>query len=253
MESELFGYKRGAFSGAERDKPGIIRAAHQGTLLLDEIGDMPLDAQAKLLRVIQSKEVLPLGATQAERIDVRFVSATHRDLRRLQQENRFREDLFARLNEYQLRLPPLHERKEDVYALSRAFLNRLNRPDLGLSVPLMVALLHHDFPYNVRELEAAIKRAVALSRTTLLDVELLPDSIRESLVDYGRPAEGDAARADAGSAQADAGQAPREEELRALLAAHAGNVAAVGRVLGKARMQVHRWMKRYGIEVDDYR
>ncbi len=253
LESELFGYKRGAFSGAERDKPGIIRAAHQGTLLLDEIGDMPLDAQAKLLRVIQSKEVLPLGATQAERIDVRFVSATHRDLRRLQQENRFREDLFARLNEYQLRLPPLHERKEDVYALSRAFLNRLNRPDLGLSVPLMVALLHHDFPYNVRELEAAIKRAVALSRTTLLDVELLPDSIRESLVDYGRPAEGDAARADAGSAQADAGQAPREEELRALLAAHAGNVAAVGRVLGKARMQVHRWMKRYGIEVDDYR
>jgi transcriptional regulator with PAS, ATPase and Fis domain len=254
LESELFGYKRGAFSGAERDKPGIIRSAHQGTLLLDEIGDMPLDAQAKLLRVIQSKEVLPLGATQSERIDVRFVSATHRDLRRLQQENRFREDLYARLNEYQLRLPPLHERKEDVYALTRTFLTRLGRPDLGLSVPLMVALLHHDFPYNVRELEAAIKRAVALSRTTLLDVELLPDAIRESLTDYGRPAEGEVTREGSAESAVDAGgQPPSEEELRALLAAHAGNVAAVGRVLGKARMQVHRWMKRYNIEVGDYR
>ncbi|MGC4089746.1 MAG: sigma 54-interacting transcriptional regulator [Polyangiaceae bacterium] len=257
LESELFGYKRGAFSGAERDKPGIIRAAHQGTLLLDEIGDMPLDAQAKLLRVIQAKEVLPLGATQAERIDVRFVSATHRDLRRLQQENRFREDLFARLNEYQVRLPPLHERKEDIYALTRAFLGRLGRPNLGLSVPLMVALLHHDFPYNVRELEAAIKRAVALSRTSMLDVELLPDAIREALGEYGRPAQQplahSASESESGTTADMASPAPSEEELRRLLGDHAGNVAAVGRVLGKARMQVHRWMKRYNIEVDDYR
>jgi DNA-binding NtrC family response regulator len=253
LESELFGYKRGAFSGAERDKPGIIRAAHHGTLLLDEIGDMPLDAQAKLLRVIQSREVLPLGATQSEHIDVRFICATHRDLGRLQHDGRFREDLFARLNEYQVRLPPLHERKEDVYALTRAFLARSGRPDLGFSVPFMVALLHHDFPYNVRELEAAIKRAVALCRSPNLEVELLPDAIRECLTDYGRPL-GAASPSGVPSPELESeGVAPSEEELRALLVANHGNVAAVGRRLGKARMQVHRWMKRYGIEVDEYR
>jgi transcriptional regulator with PAS, ATPase and Fis domain len=249
IESELFGFKRGAFSGADRDKPGLIRAAHRGTLLLDEIGDMPLDAQAKLLRVIQTKEVLPLGTTQPERVDVRVISATHRDLRRLQAEGRFREDLFARLNEYQVRLPPLHERKEDIYALVRAFLVRQSRADLTLSVPLMVALLHHDYPYNVRELEAAIKRAVALSVSNRLDVELLPDAIREAVADYGSPADGDEARAGAEDAVA----APAENELRELLTTHHGNVAAVGRELCKARMQVHRWMKRYGIDVDEYR
>jgi transcriptional regulator with PAS, ATPase and Fis domain len=253
LESELFGYKRGAFSGAERDKPGLIRGAHHGTLLLDEIGDMPLDAQAKLLRVIQAKEVLPLGATQPERVDVRVVSATHRDLRRLQREGWFREDLFARLNEYQLRLPPLHERKEDIYALVRAFLARHGRPDLSVSVPFMVALLHHDFPYNVRELEAAIKRAVALATATRLDVELLPDAIREAVVDYGRSTATPEAR-DISEEEAASGLgAPSEAELRAMLVAHHGNVAAVGRELGKARMQIHRWMKRYGIEVDEYR
>ena len=253
LESELFGFKRGAFSGAERDKPGLIRGAHHGTLLLDEIGDMPLDAQAKLLRVIQAKEVLPLGATQPERVDVRVVSATHRDLRRLQREGRFREDLFARLNEYQLRLPPLHERKEDVFALVRAFLARHGRPDLQVSVPFMVALLHHDFPYNVRELEAAVKRAVALANSARLDVELLPDAIREAVVDYGRGAGAQETRDVPEDDGAGGLGTPSETELRAMLVTHHGNVAAVGRELGKARMQIHRWMKRYGIEVDEYR
>ena len=163
FESELFGYKRGAFSGADRDKQGLLRAAHEGTLLLDEIGDMPLDAQAKLLRVLQSKEVYPLGATAPEVVDVRVVCATHRDLKRLQHEDRFRPDLFARLNEYQLRLPPLRDRKEDVYLLFRTFLARHGRADLAASFLFMTGLLHYDFPYNVRELEACAKRAIALA------------------------------------------------------------------------------------------
>jgi DNA-binding NtrC family response regulator len=250
LESELFGFKRGAFSGAERDKPGLIRAADGGTLLLDEIGDMPLEAQAKLLRVLQAREVLPLGATVPEPVDVRIACATHRDLAKLQAEGKFREDLFARLNEYKLVLPPLYERKEDVFLLLTSFLYRLGRTDLKPSFPFMTALLHYDWPYNVRELEACIKRSVALADGPVLLPEHLPEAVMEAMEGYGHPAPlpGQASRTPP------AGQgAPSEEELRQLLHAHAGNVAAVGRVLGKARMQVHRWMKRYAIEVEDYR
>lgn len=243
IESELFGYKKGAFSGADRDKPGLFKAADGGTLLLDEIGDMPPLAQAKLLRVLQSKEVLPLGATTAEPVDVRVVAATHRDLGRLQADGTFRQDLFARLNELQIELPPLRERKEDVFLLVRTFLERHGRPDLEPSFPFMVGLLHHDWPYNVRELEAAIKRAAALVRETTLLEEHLPPSVRTAIEDYATPRGPTPERA----------EAPSEQELRALLHRHEGNVAAVGRELGKARMQVHRWMKRHGIVVEDYR
>jgi transcriptional regulator with GAF, ATPase, and Fis domain len=253
LESELFGFKRGAFSGAERDKPGIIRMAHRGTLLFDEIGDMPLEAQAKLLRVIQTKELLPLGATQAEVVDVRIACATHRDLGRLQREGRFREDLYARLNEYEVRLPPLHERKEDIYALTRAFMLRQGAADHVASVPFWFALLHHDWPYNVRELEAAIKRAIALAPGPRLELELLPDTVREAVSDYGQPSAGDQPLPTLEDAGEPSSSLPAESELRELLDRHRGNVAAVGRELGKARMQIHRWMKRYGIEVDDYR
>jgi transcriptional regulator of acetoin/glycerol metabolism len=163
IESELFGYKRGAFSGAERDKPGILRTAHEGTLLLDEIGDMPLEAQAKLLRVLQTKEVLPLGASTPERVDVRVVAATHRDLDKLQRDGKFRQDLYARLNEHQVRLPPLRDRKEDVVMLSRAFAARHGAPQVELAFRYVLALLAYDWPYNVRELEACIKRSVVLA------------------------------------------------------------------------------------------
>lgn len=250
FESELFGYKRGAFSGADRDKQGLLRAAHEGTLLLDEIGDMPIDAQAKLLRVIQSKELYPLGATAPETVDVRVVSATHRNLKRLEQEEKFRSDLFARLNEYELKLPPLRERKEDVYLLLRTFLARHGGPHLRASFLFMTALLHHDFPYNVRELEACAKRAIALADGDVLDAPLLPESIRE-MADYGRAATAPREADDEESTHRHS--APTETELRALLAEHAGNVAAVGRALGKARMQIHRWVERYGIALDDYR
>jgi DNA-binding NtrC family response regulator len=262
LESELFGYKRGAFTGAVRDKPGLVHAAHEGTLLLDEIGDMPMEAQAKLLRVLQSREVFPLGATNPERVDVRIVCATHRDLRRLQQAGAFREDLFARLNEYQLRLPPLRDRKEDIFVLLRAFLARQGRTDLRPSFQFMTAVLHHDWPYNVRELESCVKRCIALADSAELEPAQLPDSIRDAMSDYGR---GGAARVgapasilerpvDAGHGDAAARRVPpTEEQLRSLLLHYRGNVAAVGRALGKARMQIHRWMDRYGIEVEDYR
>jgi DNA-binding NtrC family response regulator len=250
IESELFGYKRGAFSGADRDKPGLIRHAEGGTLLLDEIGDMPHEAQAKLLRVLQARELLPLGATTPEPVDVRVVSATHRDLERLQREGKFREDLFARLNEYSVELPALHERKEDLFLLCQTFLARHGGSGKKPSFAFMSGLLHYDFPYNVRELEACIKRALALCDGATLEPEVLPEAVQEAMSDYGRDP---SARPSQSSQDDEAQGAPDEPTLRELLTKHEGNVAAVGRELGKARMQIHRWMKRYLIDIAEYR
>jgi transcriptional regulator with GAF, ATPase, and Fis domain len=255
LESELFGYKRGAFSGADRDKVGLVRAADGGTLFLDEIGDMPLDAQAKLLRVLQSKEIIPVGATAPEPVDVRVVCATHRNLAELQQQNRFRGDLYARLNEYSIVLPPLRERKEDVYALAKAFLKRNGRPEVEMSFPFMTGLLHYDWPFNVRELEAAIKRGLALAESSRLDAEHLPDPIKDLMRSYGQRDAPPPTTSGTFEPLPPVVQkpTPSEGELRALLEQHRGNVAAVGREFGKERMQVHRWMKRYRINIDDYR
>jgi DNA-binding NtrC family response regulator len=297
LESELFGYRRGAFSGADRDKVGLVKAAHGGTLFLDEIGDMPLEAQAKLLRVLQAREVMPIGATQAEPVDVRVVCATHRDLNAQQARGAFRGDLFARLNEYAVVLPPLRERKEDLYLLTRALLARHGRPDVEPAFGFLLGLVHYNWPFNVRELEACVRRALALAEGPLLDVQHLPDALRHAIARYGRPS-GSAAPGSApplspsihtpppapvpsgyalppppvpsghalppppapsgqayppGGGALNNAQAPTEAELRALLASYQGNVAAVGRVLGKERMQIHRWMKKYGIVVDEYR
>jgi sigma-54 dependent transcriptional regulator, acetoin dehydrogenase operon transcriptional activator AcoR len=279
LESELFGYRRGAFSGADRDKPGLIKLADQGTLFLDEIGDMPLDAQAKLLRVLQSREVFPLGATTPERVDIRIVCATHRDLYQYVKEGKFRGDLLARLNEHVVRLPPLRERKEDILLLARTFGERYGRPDLTFTFSFIVALLHYDWPFNVRELESCIKRGVALTDGAQLDTVHLPDAISEHMKGYGerpgaRPsiasnlpapamfvappehaidgARGSFAPGSLAPTPSRRGT-PTEEELRALLQRHRGNIAAVGRELGKERMQVHRWLKRYNIDLNQYR
>jgi DNA-binding NtrC family response regulator len=246
VESELFGYRRGAFSGAVRDKPGLIRTAHRGTLLLDEIGDMPLDAQVKLLRVLQSKELFPLGATEPEPVDVRIIGATHRNLDQLLKEGRFRQDLYARLNEYHLSLPPLRDRKEDIFMLLAEFFQRHGGQNLRVTFPFMMALLHYDWPYNVRELESCAKRCVVLSQGEPLAEAMLTEDIAREMAGYGREfAASDSGKEDAG--------APSREDLVALLERHEGNVAAVGRDLGKARMQIHRWLKRYAIDINDFR
>jgi transcriptional regulator with PAS, ATPase and Fis domain len=246
VESELFGYHKGAFSGAVRDKPGLIRTAHKGTLLLDEIGDMPLEAQVKLLRVLQSKELFPLGATEPEPVDVRIIGATHRNLSQLLEEGRFRQDLYARLNEYHLSLPPLRDRKEDIFMLLAEFYRRHGGGELRVTFPFMMALLHYDWPYNVRELESCAKRCVVLAQGKPLAEEMLTDDIAREMAGYGQ------AFAPSGAGK-DESIAPTRDALVSLLERHQGNVAAVGRDLGKARMQVHRWLKRYAIDIDDYR
>jgi transcriptional regulator with GAF, ATPase, and Fis domain len=269
LESELFGYRRGAFSGADRDKPGLIKLADNGTLFLDEIGDMPLDAQAKLLRVLQSREVFPLGATTPELVDIRVVCATHRDLYQFVKEGKFRGDLLARLNEHVVRLPPLRERKEDIFLLANSFCARYGRPGMQFSFSFLVALFHYDWPFNVRELESCIKRGVALTDGGELDTIHLPDAISEHMKGYGDrlrvslPSNLPAAPYDQAQIIHTPGGTPTappprrgpptEEELRGLLERHKGNVAAVGRELGKERMQVHRWLKRYNIDLSHYR
>ena len=268
LESELFGYRRGAFSGADRDKPGLIKLADGGTLFLDEIGDMPLDAQAKLLRVLQSREVFPLGATTPERVDIRVVCATHRDLYGYVRDGRFRGDLLARLNEHMVRLPPLRDRKEDIFLLTRSFFARYGRPDGSFTFSFMVALLHYDWPFNVRELESCIKRGLAITGGGPLDTPHLPDAIADHMKGYGERAPrssvhsvlpglpavpGVPAERERKAAPPSVRRSPTEGELRALLAHHKGNVAAVGRELGKERMQIHRWLKKYSIELEDYR
>jgi len=164
FESQLFGHRKGSFTGATADSPGVIRAADGGTLFLDEIGELPLDMQPKLLRFLENGEVLPIGEQKARRVDVRIVAATHRDLPRLVREGLFREDLFYRLDVVPLRVPPLRERIEDAVVLARLFISRLAPEGTSppeLSSDAVAALRAHRWPGNVRELRNVIERAMA--------------------------------------------------------------------------------------------
>jgi transcriptional regulator with AAA-type ATPase domain len=249
LESELFGYKRGAFTGADRDRQGIVAAANGGTLFLDEIGDMAHEAQAKLLRMIETGTVTPLGGGTPEQVDLRIVCATHRPLSRLVREDKFRADLFARISGHTIVLPALRERKEDIYQLARLFLARSGAESKEVASEFMIGLIAYDWPFNVRELEAAMKRAVALAAAEpQLTTNHLPPGIRDAL-------EGSRTtmRFEVPSEPRAISVAPNAEALRAILGRHTGNVAAVARELGKDRVQIHRWMKRHGLRPDDFR
>jgi len=241
IESELFGHRKGAFSGADRDHPGLVRASDGGTLFLDEIGDLPSAAQAAFLRVIQEGEILPVGGTRPERLDLRVVAATHRDLDQMVRAGTFRRDLLARLSGVTLELPPLRDRPEDVPLLIAILLRKLapERPDVTLAPEAARLLLEYHWPLNVRELEQALAGALALSGVGTIEREHLPAALRDP------PAE--------------AGPELTEEELRhrdqliALLRQHRGNLSAVARVMGKGRTQVVRWVGRYRLDPAAYR
>ena len=194
MESEFFGYKKGAFTGAEQDRDGFFQAASGGTLFLDEVADLPLPMQVKLLRAIQEKRVRKVGATQEEPVDVRVISATHQDLARLVEAGRFRQDLFYRLNVIELKMPPLRECREDVPQIAASILERIARQAGGTPARLSGAALEeltlYDFPGNIRELENILERATALSGGGDIgpeDLRLKPPPAEEPGV---RPAEG---------------------------------------------------------------
>ena len=182
FESELFGHVKGSFTGATRDHPGLFRAASGGTLFLDEIGDMPLGFQVKLLRALQERSIRPVGSTETVAVDVRIISATHQDLELALQENRFREDLYYRMNVVRLELPTLAERREDIQLLAHHFLQ--NFPDSqkkgvqGFSPEAMEAMLSAPWPGNVRQLYNVVEQSVALTTTPLIPVSLVQRALR---------------------------------------------------------------------------
>jgi transcriptional regulator with AAA-type ATPase domain len=250
IESELFGHRRGAFTGATEDRPGLFRAASGGTLFLDEIGDLPLPLQAAFLRVLQEGEVLPLGAEKPVRVDVRVVAATHRDLHALVQREAFRSDLYARLSGLTVRVPPLRERREDLGILVAAILPRVARQpgSVTFGSDAARALFRHDWPLNVRELEKALEVATVLARGGRVELQHLPEALRTTQVSKPLPAARSAAGGELGPEDLQ-----RRDELVTHLRAHRGNISAVARAMGVARMQVHRFLRRFGIDPAAYR
>lgn len=246
LESELFGHVRGAFSGATADRAGCFRAADGGVLLMDEIGDMDLGVQAKLLRVLQEGEVTPLGGNRTVKVDVRIVAATHRDLAAEVQAGRFRQDLFYRLDVLSIRLPPLRERGDDILPLAAYFLRRVAAPEppKGLSEDALRALLAHAWPGNVRELRNLMERCDALVRHRVIRAE-----------DLALDPAGGSPRTEAGGLPAawlDAELPVAVEQLERLLIQRAlaranGNRAEAARALGIHRQLLYRKLEIYGL------
>jgi two-component system response regulator HydG len=240
IEAELFGYVKGAFTGAMHAKQGLMEIADNGTLFLDEIGDMPIDMQAKLLRALQEKEVRPVGSTERVPLQARIIAATNRDLEAAVRQGTFRQDLFFRLNVVQIKIPPLRERKTDIQPLVNSFLEKFSDPSgkmRTISEDGMARLMSYDWPGNVRELENAIERAIALGSGPILHAGDLPTSLQYRTND----------------------QLPQNEELlpleelerRAILRAlrEAGDdKLAAARILGIGKTTLYRKLKQYKTE-----
>ncbi|MBL8308985.1 MAG: sigma 54-interacting transcriptional regulator [Burkholderiales bacterium] len=238
LESELFGYAKGAFTGAATAQQGLFQAADGGTLFLDEIGDMPLSLQAKLLRVLQEGAVRPVGATQSVNVDVRIVSATHRNLDQMRADRTFREDLFYRLNVVALKLPPLAERREDIPLLVSHFLKKIaaryRKPVPTLAPDALAAVVAAPWPGNVRQLENLLEQAVALSTTHVIPLSL----VRHSLDD-----------ADAPLVSFETARKTFEREyLVRILKLTAGNAAQAAQMAGRNRTEFYKLLQRHNLE-----
>ena len=251
FESEFFGYKKGAFTGALQDKPGWFEAAHEGTLFLDEIGDLKLSLQAKLLRIMDNQTVNRLGTTKTFKVDVRIIAATNHDLHAMVESERFRRDLYHRLNAFTINIPPLRDRKDDIPLLMNYYLNYyaglIGKKITGISRSLADALYHYDFPGNVRELKHMIERAVILCDEGQLTLEHF-DHLLEKL----QPAVGGQRSAVGGQQSAvnghmDIRQFEREAIEQALREAD-HNKSRAARMLGLSRQALDRRMEKFGIE-----
>jgi DNA-binding NtrC family response regulator len=261
IESELFGYVKGAFTGANKSKEGLLASAEGGTVFLDEVGELPLDLQAKLLRALQEKEVRPVGATHTVPISARILAATNRDLALMVEQGRFRKDLYFRLNVVNLKIPPLRERRQDIVLLAMHFLERMER-ETGVphtfSEEALRTMTAYDWPGNVRELENAIERACALSSGPILHMADLPTQLQ----DFRMHANREAAEAAGQAIVGDPGAALRasqpgtsivsiaEMERHAILATIRqlkGDKLMAAKLLGIGKTTLYRKLKEYGI------
>jgi len=237
IESELFGYVKGAYTGATQSRRGLLETAAGGTLFLDEIGDLPVDLQAKLLRALQEREIKPVGSNERVPIDVRAIAATHRDLEEAIQKGQFRQDLYFRLNVVQIKLPPLRERKNDIPMLVNSFLDKFSSPERpvgSVSEDAMARLMAYDWPGNVRELENAVERAVALGSGPAVTLSDLPTNLQHGLFERRMGMDE---------------LVPLEElERRAIFRAlreTAGDKLAAARLLGIGKTTLYRKLKEY--------
>ncbi len=239
VEAELFGYKKGSFSGAYTDKKGIVEEAEGGTLFLDEIGDLPLPLQAKLLRLLQEKEIRPIGSNRPKKVDVRILFATNRNLKELVDRGEFREDLFYRINVIHIHIPSLRERREDIIPLAYFFIKKsaekFGVPVKELSEPAKRQLLSYDWPGNVRELENAVERSFILNEGDVIERIYFQE--------------------DTGVSESYTGIKPYQEAkeefeknyLKKLLDISEGNISKASRLSGKTRAEIYRLMKKYGL------
>jgi DNA-binding NtrC family response regulator len=237
IESELFGYVKGAFTGANTNKQGLMEAAGSGTLFLDEIGDLPIDLQAKLLRALQEKEIRPVGSTDRVPISVRVIAATNRDLEAAVRTGNFRQDLFFRLNVVQIKMPPLRDRKGDIPLLVNSFLEKFSdadAPTRTISEDAMIRLMAYDWPGNVRELENAIERAIALGTGPILHVGDLPSNLQ-----YGT-----GERLPQNDELLPLDELERRAIMRALRES-GGDKLAAARLLGIGKTTLYRKLKQY--------
>jgi transcriptional regulator with PAS, ATPase and Fis domain len=259
LESELFGHRKGAFTGATQDHRGLFEAATGGTILLDEVGEMPLAMQAKLLRVLQQGEIIPVGDTRARKVDVRVISATNRDLSAEVAKQAFRQDLYYRLAVFPILLPPLRQRREDIPLLIDRLLKAVTKRHQttvnGIDGGAVELLQRHDWPGNVRELENVLERAVALARAgETIGAPHLPASLRGRAADFP-PAIAAAPLGAQPSATAPAGNLPLRQAraefeaqfIRQVLAEHGRNVSRTARALGLSRVMLQKKMKEYGL------
>jgi DNA-binding NtrC family response regulator len=253
IASELFGHAKGSFTGAGADKQGLIEAANHGTLFLDEIGELALDLQPQLLRVLDRRQVRRVGETQSVDVDIRVVAATHRDLRAMVKAGQFREDLYYRLAVVATSVPPLRDRKADIPALATWFAEKMGRGSFAQSPALLEQLQRHEWPGNVRELRNVVERALSLGDAVLAD---LGDSAPAMPAVAGddstmpRPSNPDVLDMPFKEAKAQLVEAFERDYLSALLARHHGNISRAAAEAGIDRNYIHRLVKKYGLEVD---
>ncbi len=256
IASELFGHAKGSFTGAAGDKQGLIEAANHGTLFLDEIGELALDLQPQLLRVLDRRQVRRVGETQSVDVDIRVVAATHRDLRAMVRAGQFREDLYYRLAVVATYVPPLRERKADIPALATWFAEKMGRGSFAQSPSLLDQLMKHDWPGNVRELRNVVERALSLGDAALAD---LGEGSARASSQPGTAGDDGAGRAGNNAdvlelpfkeAKAQLVEAFERDYLSALLARHHGNISRAAAEAGIDRNYIHRLVKKYGLEVD---